>query len=144
MKSTLGQGDAVTLHYRLSTPGGEVIDSSFGGEPLTLRIGAGELAANLEKRLIGLAPGRRTTFPLPPEEAFGHSDPAQVQTLAESQFPPGMALREHALIEFALPNGDRVSGVVVGREPGRVIVDFNHPLSDCAIVFEVEILSGGP
>jgi len=143
MKSTLGQGDTVTLHYRLGTPSGETIDSSFGGEPLTLRIGAGTLAANLEKRLIGLASGQRMTFRLPPEEAFGHSDPAQVQTLPENQFPSGMPLHEQALIEFALPNGDCVSGVVVGRESGRIIVDFNHPLSDCAIVFEVEILNGG-
>ncbi len=131
----------MTLHYRLSTADGKEVDSSFDGEPLTIRIGERTMAANLEKRLIGLMPGQRKIFRLPPEDAFGYSDPAQVQVLPKNQFPSDMTLRERTLIEFALPNGDCVSGTIIGHQADHVIVDFNHPLSDCAIVFEVDILA---
>jgi len=41
----------LTLHYRLSGPGGEVV-STFGGKPATLSLGAGALAPGMEQRLL--------------------------------------------------------------------------------------------
>ncbi|MDR2990924.1 MAG: FKBP-type peptidyl-prolyl cis-trans isomerase, partial [Burkholderiaceae bacterium] len=71
---TIEPGSFLTLHYRLSGPQGDVINT-FGGAPATLSIGSGELAPALEARLIGLAEGTHVTLEFAPGEAFGARNP---------------------------------------------------------------------
>lgn len=136
----VGYGDRVVLHYRISAGDGTEIDGTFGGEPVALALGVGELAENLERCLIGLPVGVRHVFYLAPEEAFGASDPEQVQQIPLDEFPPGMPLDRDSLIEFTLPNGAGLVGTLKGCSQTHATVDFNHPLSDCPVVFEVEVL----
>lgn len=138
--SPIRHGDRVILHYRLGAVDGTEIDSTFGGEPVTLALGGGELAENLEKCLIGLEPGGRHVFYLAPEQAFGTSDRSLVQQIPLEEFPPDMPLDENSLIEFTLPNGTGLVGILKSRSQTHATVDFNHPLSDCPVVFEVEVL----
>ncbi len=63
-------GSFLTLHYRLSGPAGDVINT-FDGKPATLTLGNGELAPAVEACLIGLEEGTRRTFELPAGVAFG-------------------------------------------------------------------------
>jgi FKBP-type peptidyl-prolyl cis-trans isomerase SlpA len=46
----------LTLHYRLSGPAGDIINT-FEGKPATLSLGAGELSPAVEQRLLGLEEG---------------------------------------------------------------------------------------
>ena len=57
-------GSFLTLHYRLSGPSGDVINT-FDGKPATLTLGTGELSPTLETYLLGLTEGSHTTFELP-------------------------------------------------------------------------------
>lgn len=133
-------GDRIVLHYRLSAGDDAEIDGTFGSEPVTLLLGGGDLAENLERCLIGLQPGERHVFYLEPEQAFGLSDPERVQQIPLGEFPPAMPLDDNSLIEFTLPNGTGLVGTLKGRSQTHATVDFNHPLSDCPVVFEVEVL----
>ena len=63
-------GSFLTLHYRLSGPAGDVINT-FADKPATLSLGTGELSPAVEQRLLGLCEGTRATFELPAGEAFG-------------------------------------------------------------------------
>jgi len=138
--NTVAPGDTVVLHYRLAAGTGEELEGTFGGEPATLTLGRGELAENLERCLIGLASGEQRVFLLPPEQAFGHCDPALLQRLPRAAFPPDMAVAPRALIRFTLPNGNDLVGTVVECGAETVVVDFNHPLCDCPVQFEVQVL----
>lgn len=135
-----GFGDTLTLHYRISAWNGAEIDSTFHGEPVTLTLGNGELAENLEKCLVGLPVAVRHVFQLDAAQAFGASQPELIQRIPLSDFPPGVAPQEGSLIEFELPNGSRLAGRVESRTQSDALVDFNHPLSDCSVLFEVEVL----
>jgi FKBP-type peptidyl-prolyl cis-trans isomerase SlpA len=136
----IGLGDCLILHYRLGTEDGTEISGTFGGEPLTLTLGTGDLAENLEKCLLGLEPQGRHVFYLEPEQAFGISDGSLVQEVPLEEFPPDMPLEENSLIEFTLPNGTGLVGLLKSCSQTHAKVDFNHPLSDCPVVFEVEVL----
>jgi len=59
--ATIQPGSFLTLHYRLSGPAGDVVNT-FAAAPATLTLGTGELAPALEALLIGLAEGTRTTL----------------------------------------------------------------------------------
>ena len=57
-------GDTITFHYRLAVMGGEEVDNTFDDQPLTLIMGQGDLAENLQGCLIGLPVGERYVFQL--------------------------------------------------------------------------------
>jgi FKBP-type peptidyl-prolyl cis-trans isomerase 2 len=132
-------GDWVVLDFRLSSQSGEEIDSTFGEEPITLRLGDGVLEPKLEQCLVGISPRHRYVFSLEPEEAFGVSDPGRILDIPLESFPGAVPAEPDSLIAFDLPEGGSAAGVVVDKTPTHARVDFNHPLSDCPVVFEVEI-----
>lgn len=132
-------GDWVVLNFRLSSQDGQEIDSTFDEEPLTLRLGDGVLEPKLEQCLVGLSPRQRYVFSLEPDEAFGVSDPSRILEIPLESFPAAVPAEPGSLVAFDLPEGGSAAGVVVDKTKTHARVDFNHPLSDCSVVFEVEI-----
>jgi FKBP-type peptidyl-prolyl cis-trans isomerase SlpA len=145
--SRIATGSHVTLHYRIAVlVGGEEreVMSTFESKPATLTVGANELAAPLEARLIGLAEGTRERFELPSGEGFGMRSPDLVQVLSRAAFDANAARDVDYVpgdvIEFASPEGARFSGVLKEHGGDRVVVDFNHPLAGLPVRFDVQIV----
>jgi FKBP-type peptidyl-prolyl cis-trans isomerase SlpA len=138
---TVAQGDTLELRYALRPRGGGDIISNFEDpEPDTVTLGDGTLAPMLEQWLVDLPAGERHVFLLEPWQAFGESQPELVQTLPKSDLPTGMEFEVDHLVEFAMPNGQTMAGHILEIGDEAVKVDFNHPLADLAIEFEVEIV----
>lgn len=139
-------GSFLTLHYRLSGPVGEVINT-FGGPPATLTLGNGELAPAVEACLIGMEEGTRRTFELPAGAAFGERNPEMQQWLARKVLTQmGDPKEEYAIgdvVQFPTPDGSGTfAGTVlkVRDEDGAVLFDFNHPLAGLPVTFEVKLI----
>ena len=138
-------GSFLTLHYRLAGPAGDVINT-FDGKPATLSLGAGELSPAVEQRLIGLVEGTRTTFELPPGEAFGERNPEMQQWVARKLMnqlgDPDEQYQQGDVVQFPTPDGQGTyAGVVLEvREDGAVKFDFNHPLAGQPVTFEVWVI----
>ena len=138
---TVSRGDTLELRYALRPRGGEDIVSNFDdAEPDTMTLGDGTLAPMLEQWLIDLAPGERHVFLLDPWQAFGASQPDLIQTMPRSDLPAELDFEIDQLVEFAMPSGQTVAGRILEIADDSVKVDFNHPLADRAIEFEVEIV----
>ena len=138
---TVSAGDTLELRYALRPRGGDDVVSNFDdAEPDTVTLGDGTLAPALEQWLVGLVAGERHIFLLDPWQAFGESQPDLVQTLPKADLPDDVELAVDQLVEFAMPNGETVAGHVLEIGDDAVKVDFNHPLADLAIEFEVEIV----
>jgi len=136
----VGPGDSIVLHYKLSSSDGTEIESTFDDAPIELTLGQGELAWNLENCLLGLPLNERHVFMLEATQAFGSWNESLVQRLPLTEFPADMSLAPQMMIEFQLPNGTTMPGVVREIDQSEAVVDFNHPLSDCPVNFEVEVL----
>ncbi|MFP5504796.1 MAG: peptidylprolyl isomerase [Gammaproteobacteria bacterium] len=137
---TVSPGDTLKLRYALRPRGGDDLISNFDEpEADTVTLGDGTLAPMLEQWLIDIAPGERHVFLLDPEQAFGFSQPEMIQTLPKSDLPGDMPFEIDQLVEFAMPNGQTLAGHVIEIGDDTVKVDFNHPLADLSIEFEVEI-----
>ncbi len=137
-------GSFLTLHYRLSGPQGDIINT-FGGPPATLSLGNNELSPAIEARMVGLAEGEHVTLELPAGEAFGQRNPEMLQWVSRqllSQFGEAQATYQVGeVVEFPAPdNGGRYAGAVqqVGEE--AVLFDFNHPLAGHAVSLEVHVI----
>jgi FKBP-type peptidyl-prolyl cis-trans isomerase SlpA len=132
-------GDQVTLHYRLSCKGEEIVNT-FGGAPETFRIGGGDIDPRLEMLLTGLHAGDHRTYDLPPGAAFGSHDANMLHTLPRTDFAADMALVAGHEVDFTLPNGQTLHGIIRHIGVDDVKVDFNHPLAGLPVEFEVKIL----
>ena len=136
---TAAPGDTLQLRYALRPRGGDDIVSNFDdAEPETVTLGDGTLAPMLEQWLVDLPPGERHVFLLEPWQAFGESQADLIQSLPRSDVPSEMALEPDQLVEFSLPNGQTMAGRILEIGDDAVKVDFNHPLADLSIEFEVE------
>ena len=138
---SVAPGDTLQLRYALRPRGGDDLISNFDdAEPDTVTLGDGTLAPMLEQWLIDLVPGERHVFLLDPWQAFGESQPELIQTLPKTDLPVDTAFEVDQLVEFAMPNGQTLAGHILEIGDEAVKVDFNHPLADLAVEFEVEIV----
>jgi len=135
-------GDTLLLRYALRPRGGEedIITNFDDPEPEQITLGDGTLAPTLEQWLIDLVPGERHVFLLEPWQAFGDSQPDLIHTLPKTDLPTDIKLEADQLVEFAMPSGQTLAGHILEIGDDAVKVDFNHPLADLAIEFEVEII----
>lgn len=134
-------GDALSLRYALRLGDGtEILSNLDDPEPDRLTLGDGTLAPQLEQWLIGLTVGERHVFLLEPEQAFGLSQPELIHSLPRAEVETDGPLRVEALIEFTTADGQTLTGHILEVSEDTVRVDFNHPLADLPIEFEVEIV----
>ena len=143
----IAPGSHVTLHYRLAAliDGAErEIISTLDGRPATLQLGAGQLAAGLETRLLGMGEGAEASFDIAAAEAFGERSPDLVQAFSRAMFDTNAHDAEDYaagdVVEFNGPEGARVAGVLKARDDHRVVVDFNHPLAGLPLRFSVRVI----
>jgi FKBP-type peptidyl-prolyl cis-trans isomerase SlpA len=145
-------GAFLTLHYRLSGPAGDIINT-FGGKPSTLTLGNGELSPAMEQRLLGLEEGTRTRFEIPAGEAFGDRNPDMLQWVARKLLAqlgdPAETYAVGEVVKFPTPDGQgEYAGSVreLGEDkdgdgkPDAVLFDFNHPLAGQPVTFEVHVI----
>ena len=129
----------VTFHYTLRDPQGRVLDTSAGNAPIAYLEGAGQIIDGLDQRLRTVTAGAKTRVQVPPAEAYGERDPAQVQRVKRTLLPVEGELQ---LGEQFQTGPDRHSPVVtvVGVEDDEVLLDGNHPLAGVELTFDVEIV----
>jgi FKBP-type peptidyl-prolyl cis-trans isomerase SlpA len=144
--SQVQEASFLTLHYRMSGPQGQVVIDTFGGQPATLSLGAGELSPAIEQRLMGLEEGSRTVIELAAGEAFGERQPEMVQWVARKLLndlgDPNEQYKPGDVVQFPTPDGlgTYAGSALQVREDGAVLFDFNHPLAGLPVVFEVQLI----
>ena len=137
-------GSFITLHYRLSGPAGDIINT-FDDKPATLSLGTGELSPAVEQRLVGLAEGAHATFELPAGEAFGERNVDMQQWVARTLLTrigdPDEPYAVGDVIQFPTPDGTgSYAGAVIESNATAVRFDFNHPLAGQPVIFEVKLI----
>ena len=136
---------AVQMHYHLTDPDGNVIDSSRGGEPLGYLHGHGNLVAGVEKSLEGRSVGDTFDAIIPPEEGYGTRDPQLDVAIPLTAFPEGARadLVQGARFRGPHPADQQQSAMfmVIKVEDGNVLCTANHPLADVTLHFNIEVVS---
>lgn len=132
-------GSEVLMHFTIRLEDGTVAESTAGEDPMRFTMGDGTLVEGLELALLGLKPGDKQRLKIPPENAYGFSDPVNVHPLDRSEFPQDMELKQGVIIGFTTPAGDEIPGTILEVGEEQVSVDLNHPLAGHEIDFEVEI-----
>lgn len=70
---TLEVGETGVFHYIGMLSDGTVFDSSFGGDPITVRIGEARVIEGWEKGVVGMKEGGRRRLVIPAEMGYGEA-----------------------------------------------------------------------
>ncbi len=134
----ISKNSVVTFHYRLTKDGGELVEDSFEGEPLTYLHGHGSLIIGMEKALEGKQVGNNFSVEIPAEEGYGERHEELIQEVPRSAFDGVGEITEGMRFRASTEQGE-VPVVVTSVTEDKVIVDGNHPLAGAKLDFTVEV-----
>lgn len=148
LKMVISKNTVVTLHYvlREADENGELIEETFGGEPLHYIQGLGMMIPGFEKNLEGKAIGDKYAFTLQPEEGYG---PIQEENFVEvpiQNFADESGNVDQELLEIGAPinmtdeDGHTFQGFISEVMEDTLTVDFNHPFAGVVLHFSGEVV----
>lgn len=128
----------ITLHYTLTTPTGETLDSSRGQAPLSYIEGMQQIIPGLERQLGLLSAGDKRTINVPAAEAYGERDERYMLRVPKADINhPGLKVGDEIQARGGELEGQIFS--VVEVTDSEVVLDANHPLAGVDLVFDIEI-----
>lgn len=134
------KGSRVTFHYELRDDKGNVLDSTFGGEPVIYIQGEGEIIEGLEEFMIGEEPGFEAKVTIPPEKAYGVTNDDLVVFAGPENFDDNVEIEVGSVVETEDPEGNTITFRIIEVTEDKVYLDGNHPLADKTLDYKVEIL----
>jgi len=135
-----GQQVQVKVHYTGTFDDGTQFDSSRGGEPLDVTLGAGQVIPGFEKALAGMSVGETKRVRIPAEEAYGPHVPELVQQVERSQIPAEIELAVGVQLQAQGPDRTYLL-VVTDLDETTVTLDGNHPLDGKSLNFDLELVA---
>lgn len=112
-----------------------IFDKNQKYKPVIICVGEAQILKGLDDSLIE-KDFKEDRITLTPENAFGKKNPKLLHLISQSSFKkqnihpyPGLQI-----------NLDGILGTVRTVTPGRVIVDFNHPLAGKTITYKIKII----
>jgi len=136
---------SVALHYRLTldTQDGDLVEETFGKDPLKFVFGRGMMLPHFEANLKDLSPGDTFGFRLEAENAYGVHNKELIITVSRERF--GVTAEDEIPIgeqvQMTSQDGARHVGTIVGADAENVHVDFNPPMAGKNLFFTGEIVS---
>jgi FKBP-type peptidyl-prolyl cis-trans isomerase SlpA len=130
----------VTVNYTGRLEDGTIFDSSTveGREPMTTKLGQGQLIKGFEEGLVDMSEGDKKTVEIESAEAYGEYLDYLIQEVEKSQMPgevevgmPLQAQTEMGVVQF----------VVKEVKDETIVLDANHPLAGKKLIFDLEVVS---
>lgn len=135
---TVKYGSTVLVHYTAMLKNGKVIESTAGGDPLRLTVGAGKFWRAFEGALEGMSAGESRKVTIPPEKAFGRREPGGVSSFSrDTKDPIGDTPTEmqHQVVN----RGTAEEFCIISTDRG-VDLDTNPHLAGEEIVIEIDLV----
>jgi FKBP-type peptidyl-prolyl cis-trans isomerase SlyD len=129
----------IAFHYTLKNTRGEVVETTFGTEPLNFVEGTGQIIPGLEKHLLTMKAGDRNNIHVPATDAYGERDERLKLEVPLTQFPNPD--RVAIGMEYEVEVGDDATQLfrIIQLNTTHAILDGNHPLAGENLDFEVEV-----
>ncbi len=128
-----------TVEYTLTSPTGEVMDTTAGREPFTFKTGEEQVIPGFEREVLKMEEGEERTFTLQPSEAYGERRDELLETLPRTLFQ-GLDLQKGQLLQGTTPEGQTFLVRVFDFNDETVTIDHNHPLAGMPLTFKVKLL----
>ena len=128
------------MHYTLKNDAGQLLDSSENQPPLAYIQGLGHIIPGLEQALEGKSAGEKLNVVIDPKDAYGHRNETLVETVGIDKFGKPEEVKEGVQFQVGTPQEGMRIATNMKVEGENVTVDFNHPLADVTLHFDVEVI----
>lgn len=135
------KGSRVAFHYELRDESGELIDSTFGAEPVIYIQGEGEIIPGLEELMEGEEAGFEAKVTLSPEKAYGEVMDDLIVFAGPENFEDDVEIEVGSTVETEDPDGTIVAFRIIEVTEDKVYLDGNHPLAGQTLDYKVEVIS---
>lgn len=135
---TVKYGSTVLVHYTAMLKNGKVIESTAGGDPLRVTVGAGKVMRGFEEALEGMSAGESKRITVPPEKAYGRRNPAAVSKFSrDTAAPIGVSAMQmqHEVVNPGTPDEFCIFVTDKGLN-----LDKNPHLAGEEVVFEIDLI----
>ena len=116
-----------------------MVDTNVGSEPLSYVQGSHNIISGLQNALEGLKIGDSKQVTIKPEDGYGSVDQKAIMEVSKEQIPQD-ALKVGAHLQGQNDDGQVITAMVVEIKEQTVVLDFNHPLADKTLHFDVKIV----
>jgi len=114
----------------------DIYDSKRKYKPAIVKVGEGDILQGLDESFEGKEIGKTYTVEIVAEKAFGKKDIKLIKLIPASKFRE-QKVQPHPGMQV---NVDNHVGIIKTVSGGRILVDFNHPLSGHDLSYEVTIV----
>lgn len=135
----IASGAVVSFHYTLTNDAGDVLDSSEGGNPLSYLHGHAGIIPGLEQQLEGKEAGAEFDAVIPPEDAYGVSDPQLIQQIPLEDLAQIENLEVGMRLQSQGADGRVRELVVDAIDETSATLNANHMLADETLHFAVKV-----
>jgi FKBP-type peptidyl-prolyl cis-trans isomerase SlyD len=135
----VSNNSVVSFHYTLKNAGGEVLDSSRQGDPLTYLHGYGQIVPGLENALLGKAVGAAFNVVVEAAEGYGDYRDELVISVKRSEVSLPDGIEVGSIVELHSSQGESFPARVTTLSAEEVVLDANHPLAGEALHFDIEL-----
>ncbi|MBU0675105.1 MAG: peptidylprolyl isomerase [Proteobacteria bacterium] len=140
MSKVVKKGSRVTVTYTGKFEDGTVFESNVGRTPLEFNVGKGKVIKGFEKGVLGMTFGQTKTVTMKPADAYGQKDPELIVTVPAGYFPQAIDPEVGREVDFTIPAGDMIQGVITAIDSEDITVDGNHPLAGKTLIFEIKLI----
>ena len=135
------QGDTVKVEYTGTLDDGTQFDTSVGKDPITFKLGSGEVIPGFENGLLGMSVGQEKKVDIAPDQAYGPHHAQLVQEVPKDKFPPHVELKKGIIITLKAPTGQTIMARVGDFKDDKVMLDLNHPLAGQNLHFKLKLVA---
>lgn len=143
------RGDFIKIEIEGRDEDGNVFDSTKGDiaknihgkeGPLLIALGKDAVISGLEEALFTMNAGEEKTITLIPEKAFGRRKRNLVKIIPTNDLLKNNIKPEPGVIIYVNTDSGRIYGTVKSVSSGRAMVDFNHPLANKKVTYNVKMV----
>jgi len=103
--------------------------------PVAICLGEHQVIKGIDDFLIGKDTEQRYSFEVKPEDSFGRKNPKLLKIVSSTMFRKQQI---QPMVGLQV-NVDGILGTIRSVTGGRVVLDFNHPLSGRELIYEVTV-----
>ena len=140
MPEQVKNGDTVRVHYKGRLEGGDVFDSSEGGEPLEFKVGTNQVIAGFDEGVRGMSVGESRTVEIESDEAYGPRVEQLINRIAREGMNIEGAPEVGMSLLMQLPDGNQIPLTITEVSDTHVTVDANHPLAGEKLIFDIDLV----
>ncbi|MFH1588508.1 MAG: peptidylprolyl isomerase [Candidatus Diapherotrites archaeon] len=136
MNILVEKGDLIKVEYIGSFPDtGEVFDKSEGSGPLEFTAGAGQMIKGFDEAVVGMKLNEEKTVTLPPEKAYGESNPEAIIEVDLNALPESGKTEVGSILMDQFGR----KGTITKIENEKATIDFNYELAGKTLEFWIKV-----